>query len=77
MPWRVTIFVRTTACSPSTASPTYWIRSPPLYISILPMYERSSRSAKSCANSSRSAGVRACQCLARERWEISRKSNVS
>jgi len=42
----------------------------------LPVYERSSRSAKSAVNSSRSAGVRACQCSPSARRAVSEKSNA-
>src|SRR5688500_8071014 len=58
------------------ASLRYWIFSPP-YSSTLEMYERSSRSVKSCTNSSRSAGVRACQWRPSERRAVSAKSKIS
>jgi hypothetical protein len=43
----------------------------PLYPSIFPTYERSSRSANSLENSSRSWGERPSQCRARARLPIS------
>src|SRR3989442_14851574 len=76
-PCLVTILVCTLPWSPSsTESLRYWIFSPP-YSSIFDRYERSSRSLKSCTNSSRSAGVRAAQWRPSERLAVSLKSKMS